>query len=297
MKFLKTLFLAAFLFNASIATFAAEKEITVGFKPFSEQLILAEMAKQLLEEKGYKVDLKGNIQTPLLRQAQESGEVDLYFEYTGTAYITIHKQKDFEIYSDVQKCYDWVKEYDAKKGLVWLDMFQFNNTNSIMMRKTDSDTYNIHTLSDLSNHIKSNKEPKIKLAVSAEFFARKDGFKGLAKKYQFPRRFDLIKMDFGLIYKALYDKSIDAGLGYSTDGRIANWGFVNLVDDKNYFPVYYPAAVVRQDTLEANPDIDEILKPMSEKLTSDQIMKMNAAVDIHNEKPADVARKWIESIR
>ena len=274
-------------------SFAQAKSITIGTKTYSEQFILAELAKILLEEQGYEVTVKKNLPTAIIRKALENNSIDFYFEYTGTAYTVFYKQKDIAVMTNSESSYQWIKEKDAEKGLIWLDKLGFNNTNAIMIRKEDQDLHKIYSLSDLSNHLKEH--PEFRFAVSAEFYARADGYRPLSRKYTFPKKINLIKMDFGLIYKALKDKSVDAGLSYSTDGRIASWGFVTLIDDLQHFPVYYPAAVIRSEILNKHPDIAEILKPISEKLTMEDIQKMNAAVDIDGLPVAKIAKEWVDT--
>ena len=288
----KFLVLMSFCFGLSQTVIA--KKLVVGAKTFSEQIVLAEIAAELLRKEGYDVKIKGNIQTALLRKALETGNVDLYFEYTGTAYITFYKQSDPETYSDPQKIYKWVKESDKEKGLIWLDLFSFNNTNSFIMRKDMQEEKKIFSFSDLSTYLHKKSNDPLKIAISAEFYARADGYKRLAKAYDFPRNNKLIKMDFGLIYTALKNKDVDIGLGYSTDGRIGAWGFVNLKDDKNFFPNYQPAAVVREEILDKHPEIQKALLPMAQYINAKNIRQMNAAIDLDNKDPKAVAHQWIQ---
>ena len=101
-------------------------------------------------------------------------------------------------------------------------------------------------------------------------------------------------MDDGLVYKALKDKQVDVSMGFATDGRIAAFGFINLVDDKSYFPIYNPAPVVRADILKKYPEIEGILKPISEKLTTAEMQKLNAMVDIEHKDISKVAGEWLK---
>lgn len=290
MKKMAASIIACFLFTN--VALAHQGTITIGAKTYSEQYILAEIAKILLENEGFDVNVKSNLVTAIIRTAIKSGEIDLHFSYTGTAYTVFHKQKDVEIMTDPQKIYEYVKKADVPNGIIWLDMIPFNNTNALMIRKEDQEKYNLFSITDLSAFLNDN--PEYRFAISAEFSARKDGYRYLSRKYKFPRNVNLIKMDFGLIYKALKDKQVDVGLSYSTDGRISAWGFVNLEDDLNHFPVYFPAACVREEVLQKYPEIEEILKPMSEKLTVDDMRRMNAAVDIEDRPVSEVAQEWVD---
>ena len=112
-----------------------EKSITVGGKNFTEQYILPEIAEILLEENGFNVTLKTGVGSTVARQSLESKQIDMYYEYTGTAYTVYHKQSDKDVMTNQEQCYQWVKDADSKKGLVWLDKVKFNNTYTLMMRK------------------------------------------------------------------------------------------------------------------------------------------------------------------
>jgi osmoprotectant transport system substrate-binding protein len=228
---------------------AAEEEITIGGKNFTEQYILPELAKILLEKNGFDVDLKTGVGSTVVRQSLENDQIDFYYEYTGTAYTVYYKQSDRDVMTDEDRCYEWVKEADAKEGLVWLDRVEFNNTYTLMMREKQAQKLGIASISDLSRYLKDHPGELV-IGVNAEFWERPDGFKPLMKLYGFQVPYDKVKkMDSGLVYMALKEKQVDVSMGFATDGRIAAFGFVNLVDDKSYFPIYNPAPVVRAQVL------------------------------------------------
>jgi glycine betaine/choline ABC-type transport system substrate-binding protein len=103
------------------------------------------------------------------------------------------------------------------------------------------------------------------------------------------------KMDSGLVYQALRDKNVDVSMGFATDGRISALGYVTLDDDKNYFPTYNPSPVVREDALEKYPELKEIFQPLSKKLTTEEMQKLNAQVDLKNKDEEDTARDWLKA--
>jgi osmoprotectant transport system substrate-binding protein len=196
--------------------------------------------------------------------------------------------------TDREKCYSWVKNADAAKGLVWLDPVRFNNTYTLLMRKKQAEKLGIKSISDLSKYLNKNNK-KLVIGVGAEFWERPDGFKPLMKLYGFNVSYNkLKKMDDGLVYKALKDKHVDVSMGFATDGRISSFGFVVLKDDKVYFPMYNPAPVVRKSVLYKYPEIKDILKPVSEKLTTQEMQHLNALVDIDHRRISDVAREWLK---
>ena len=133
------------------------------------------------------------------------------------------------------------------------------------------------------------------IGVGAEFWERPDGFKPLMKLYGFSIPYsNLKKMDDGLVYKALKDKQVDVSMGFATDGRISSFGFVVLNDDKAYFPKYNPAPVIRKPVLDEYPEIRDILKPVSEKLTTQEMQKLNATVDIEHKDINEAAMEWLK---
>jgi osmoprotectant transport system substrate-binding protein len=192
------------------------------------------------------------------------------------------------------KVYQWVKKKDAAKGLIWLAPVHFNNTYTLMMRKAQARRLGIKSISNLSKYVNMHPD-KLVIGVNAEFWERPDGFKPLMKTYGFRVPYDKIrKMDSGLVYKALKEKDVDVSMGFATDGRISAFGFVNLVDNKHYFPVYNPAPVIRKAVLDAHPRIAAILKPLADKLDTKTMQKLNAMVDVQHKDVAAVARQWIK---
>ena len=283
-----------FLLGFALPGLAADKKITVGGKNFTEQYLLPEMAKALLEKNGFEVELKTGLPTNMARKAVLTGEVDFYYEYTGTAYTVFFKQDDPKIMSDPEAVYDWVKEKDAKNDLVWLTPVKMNNTYTLMMKKAQAEKLGISSISDLAAYVDKNPED-LTVGVGTEFWNRPDGFKKLAKVYGLDVPFGNIKkMSDGLAYQALKDGQIDVGMGFATDGRIAAFGFVNIEDNKNFFPVYNPAPVVREGVLEKYPEIEKILEPLAENLSTSEMQNMNKAVDVEHKPESDVARSWLK---
>lgn len=281
------------LLNTAVPAFSAEKRITIGGKNFTEQYLLPEMAKFLLEKNGFEVTLKTGVGTAIARQSLETDQIDMYYEYTGTAYTVFYKQDDEKIMSDPQSVYDWVAQKDAEQGLIWLDPVQFNNTYTIMMRKADSAKLGISSISDYGDYVEEN--PKgLTFALEAEFWERPDGFKKLMKVYDFRMPVSQIKkMDMGLTYLALRDGQVDSAMGFATDGRIAAFDFVNLEDDKSFFPVYNPAPVIRDEILQKYPEIETILAPLAQQLDTQSMQELNAMVDVEHKDVSQAAREWL----
>jgi osmoprotectant transport system substrate-binding protein len=282
--------LAAAALTLGITSVSAQT-IVVGGKNFTEQQIMAEMTSQLLQAKGFKTDKRAGLGTAPLRQAQEAGQVDVYWEYTGTSLITFNKVTDK---LDAKATYDKVKELDAAKGLVWLNPSKANNTYALAMRKADATAKGIKSLSDLAAKVKGGDA--LKLASNAEFYARPDGLAPLQQTYGFEfGRENVVRMDTGLVYQALKDKQVDVGLVFATDGRIPAFDFVVLNDDKGFFPSYALTPVVRKETLDKNPKLADILNGLSAKLDDATMAKLNAAVDVDKKTVEEVAAGFLKS--
>ncbi len=276
---------------AGAMTTAGAAEITVGGKNFTEQQILSNMTTQYLEGLGYDVENRAGMGSAVLRQAQENGQIDLYWEYTGTSLIN---------YNDVterlgpEETYERVKELDAEKGLVWLEPSAANNTYALAMREEDAEERGIATLSDLAQAI--NEGEDLTFALNAEFYAREDGWRPLQQAYDFRvDREDVKRMDSGLVYPALRDGDVEVGLVFATDGRIPAFDFRVLEDDQGYFPAYALTPVVREETLEANPELAEQMNTLSGLLDDETMAELNARVDVERKTIEDVAQNFLEN--
>ncbi|MDT8895907.1 glycine betaine ABC transporter substrate-binding protein [Halomonas sp. I1] len=268
---------------------AQAQEIVVGGKNFTEQQILASMTAQYLEGLGHEVESRAGMGSAVLRQAQENGQIDLYWEYTGTSLIN---------YNDVteslspDETYQRVKALDGEKGLVWLEPSEANNTYALAMREESVEETGIDSLSRLAEAVNDGKE--LSFAMNAEFYAREDGWRPLQQAYDFRvGRGDVKRMDSGLVYQALRDGQVDVGLVFATDGRIPAFDFQVLEDDQNFFPAYALTPVVRQEALDAHPDLAEQMNALSSLLDDQTMATLNARVDVERETIEDVAADFL----
>ena len=272
-------------------TAEAKGPITVGSKEFTEQLILGQVTLLALEDKGFEVKDNTGLQgSDVVRGALTSGDIDLYWEYTGTAWISYLKH-DTPI-TDSQECYDKVKEEDAANDLAWLDYAPLNNTYTIMMKQEKADELGISSLSDLAAYLNKPDHEQIVFATNHEFSIRDDGLLGVYDTYGFEFD-DVATMDSGITYDALKNGEAQAAMGFATDGRIKAFGFVNLTDDKHFFPAYNVAPVVRQEVLDKYPEIAEVLNPIAAELDDATMSDLNYQVDSEHQVPKDVAEKWL----
>jgi len=265
-------------------------KITVGGKDFTEQHILTQITSIYLKEKGYKVDEASSMGSTVARSALENGQLDVYWEYTGTALMVYLKEP---VETDPDKAYEKVKELDRKNGLEWLNKSEFNNTYAILMREDYAKELGIKSISDLADFIKKNSS-ELKFGSNSEFYARKDGMKGLEKKYNYslPAK-NVVKMDTGLLYNSLKEGQVDVAVGFATDGRIKGFKLLVLEDDGKFFPAYNGAPVIRQEVLDEYPELGDFLNELSERLDADTMKDLNYRVDIKHEDINEVAKTWL----
>jgi osmoprotectant transport system substrate-binding protein len=261
--------------------------IKVGSKDFTEQFILGEMYALVLENQGLKVERKLNLGgTPVAQAGLQSGQIDLYPEYTGTALLTVLKQPAS---SDQKQVFNTVsKTYKEKFNLVWLDPAPMNNAQALAMTEESAKKYGIKTISDLAA-----KASQLTIASTAEFQEREDGLPGLNKVYGGLKFKKLIPLDAGLRYQALKNGQADVVEAFGTDGEISALKLVVLEDDKKLFPPYQVAPVVRQEVLDKNPGIRNALNTLSPKLTNETMQRLNYEVSGKQREPAEVAKEFL----
>ena len=290
MKAIRILAYVAGVTLLGVAALASAQNIVVGGKNFTEQQIMSQMTAQLLKAKGFNVDVKAGMGSAVVRQAQESGQIDVYWEYTGTSLITYNKISER---MSAPETYRKVKELDAAKGLVWLNPSKANNTYGLAMNEDEAKKLGIASISDLAGKVKGGQ--KLTFASNAEFYARPDGLKPLEQAYgfEFPRE-NVKRMDTGLVYQALKERQVDVGLVFATDGRIPAFHFVMLKDDKSFFPNYALTPVVRKQVLDANPKLADYLNALSAKLDDATMARLNASVDVDKKTVEDVAHAFLK---
>ena len=264
--------------------------ITIGSKDFTEEFIVAEMYAQLLENAGFTVTRKLNLGgTPIAQAAIVKGDIDLYPEYTSTGLMTVLKMPAM---SDPTQIFNSVKSsYEQQFKLTWLMPSPFNDTQALAMTQATADKYGIKTYSDLAA-----KADQLVLGGPAEFLSREDGLPGLQKAYGGFKFKDTKQLGTGsLRYQALLDGQIDVVVAFGTDGQINGDHLALLKDDKNFYPIYNVAPVVRQDTLQKYPQIATVLNKLAPLLTDAVMSGLNWQVDGPSKmEPAAVAKAFLQ---
>jgi len=271
---------------------AAAQTIVVGGKAFTEQQIMTAMTAAILKAKGFTPERKAGMGSAAVRAALENGQIDVYWEYTGTALTVFNKITDK--FASAEDAYKRIKEVDGAKGIVWLNMSPVNNTYAFAMNRDEAQKRGIVTMSDFAKAI--NGGAKLTFASNAEFYARPDGLPGWQTAYGFEFDRDNVKrMDTGLTYTALKDRQVDSAVVFATDGRIPAFNFVVLKDDKHYAPPYNLTPVVRKEVLDKNPKIADALNSISAKLNDETMAKLNASVDVDKKTPEEVAEGFLKA--
>ena len=287
-----SLLLGCLLLCAGFAQAADKPLIRIGARVFTEQTLLAEITAQYLRAKGYDAQVTGGLGSTLARSAQESGQLDMVWEYTGLSLIAYNHVTEK---LDSQQAFARVKELDAKKGLAWLSPSKFSNTYALALPENIAAQYpQINTISDLDTALRAASEDNPLVALDTEFANRSDGLAGMVKLYGMDlTRRNTRQMDAGLVYTALRNQQVFAGLVYTTDGRLSAFKLKLLEDDKHYFPDYTAAPVVRQAYLDAHPQLAEQLKPLAQLFDDETMRQLNARVDVDHESPSKVAADFL----
>lgn len=282
----------AYLLVLSMLVFSCgdrENTIRIATKPMTEQFILAEMLAQLIEDHTpYKVEITKGIGggTSNIHPALMKGDFDLYPEYTGTGWLVVLKKDSFPsspeaLYRDLQT------EYERKFGLKWIAPYGFNNSYSLAVSKENAREYNLKRFSDLAGY-----PGKFLFGAEYDFFEIPKGYDELCKSYglKFKKTKD---MDIGLKYGAIRNGDIDVVTIFTTDGQLSGSGLVALEDDKQFFPTYYCATVVREDVLQKHPGLEAALMKMDHILTDSEMADLNYQVDIQGRSDKEVAHDYL----
>jgi len=262
--------------------------IVIGSKNFTESFILGEIfAQQIEAHTNLKVERRFYLAgTYICQQAILAGRIDVYPEYTGTALTVILKEKAG---NDRQDVYQRVKEqYERRFGLTLGPALGFNDSFAIEIRGEDARRLRITSLSQAAADA-----PKWRAGFGYEFMERPDGYAGLASAYGLRFAEPPRIMDLGLLARALRDHQIDLAAGNATDGLIPALDLFVLEDDRHYFPPYEAVPVVRQQTLQQNPEVAEALVQLSGKISDQDMQRMNYAVDGQHRDVKDVVHEFL----
>lgn len=263
--------------------------VTVGSKGFTENLIVSELYALALEDQGLKVDRKFELYSSVIHDTLTKGEIDLYPEYTGTAWLTILGN---EMETDPQAIYEGIREqYEEKYGLKVLELCAVNDGNGLAMRAEAAEQYGIRTISDLQKQASG-----IRFGSTADFAEREDGLPQMEAVYG-PFDFkESTSFDNALKYDIMEAGEVDCVPAYTTDARLAEEAFILLEDDKQMWPPYNLIPVARGELLEQHPEAEEAINRISAALDTETMTELNYQVDIEKREYDEVAQEFYESI-
>ncbi|MDI2032675.1 glycine betaine ABC transporter substrate-binding protein [Saccharopolyspora sp. TS4A08] len=268
--------------------------ITVGSKNFTEQLILGYLGEFALSAAGADVRDLSSIQgSSTARKALTSDQIDVLFDYTGTSWISYNGNND--PIPDARAQFEAVREQDLERnGVAWTAVnYQVDNTYAFAVNQDAAQRLGVQNLSDIQQVVAEHPEDAT-FCVDTEFASRNDGLPGVEETYGFKTNPGNVKvLTEGAIYQATADGTCTFGEVFTTDGRIPALNLKVLADDKQFFPRYNVGVTLRDEMLKRYPQLTQVFQPISEKLTNEELMNLNAQVDVDGRDPADVARDWM----
>lgn len=267
----------------------AAAPIKIATKPMTEQFILGEMLKLVIEDTtDYSVELTKGIGggTNNIMPAMESGDFDLYPEYTSSGYIMVLKH-DSDGISDEDMWKQLQKEYKDKYDMSWIGQYGFNNTYALIVREEAAKKYNLTKTSQLANV--SNE---LVFGGNSDYIERKDGFHLLCDTYGLKFK-DVKDIDIGLKYEALKKGDIDVSNGFTTDAQLSNDNVRVLEDDKHLQVNYFCSNVVRNDTLKSHPGLEEAIMKLDNSITDKEMASLNYKVEVEGKEDAEVAKDYL----
>lgn len=270
--------------------------IAVGSKEFTEQQVLCEITAQALESTGAIVKREcGMSGSATVRSALESGAIDMYWEYTGTGWVTHLGETD--PITDPTELWETLDKADQEQnGITWLKPSPANNTYAIAVASELVEELGVSTISDYAALANENPE-QAGFCGAAEFFGRNDGWPGVMEAYGFDLpKANTSELAAGAIYNGI-DKQNPCTFGevFATDGRIQALDLTVMEDDKKFFTPYNPSLSVRTEILDEHPEIADIFAPISGVLTNETLQKLNAEVDVDGASATDVASRWLKA--
>jgi len=265
--------------------------VIVGSKDFTESIVLSKIVKQFILANGGKVVDKTNIKgSSTTREAMVSGDINMYWEYTGTAWLVYQKQTDVNI--SPTDLYKKVVAGDKKAKVTWGPMTSFNDTYAWAITKANAAKYGIKTYSDLAKKLPAGSA----WCVESEFQSRPDGWAGFKTKYGISDSNITTKvLDTGAIYQATKDGQCMVGEVFATDGRIGALGLMVPEEDISYFPPYNAALTMTDATAKKYPQLVKALAPIAGKISNATMQNLNARVDVLGEDADTVAKSFLSA--
>lgn len=290
-KIISVLLIGALLLTALGGCGGSDKKVTIASKLFTENILLSEIYAQLIEGRtDVEVERKQNLGgTSVTFPAMQNGEIDIYVEYSGTAYGEIFLQdasggsiSSDDIYSYV------VEHFNSEYNITMYKPIGINNTFALGMLRSLADERGIRTMSDLADH------PDLRFGANHLFYTREaDGYDSMVALYGMNFT-EALKMDTSLLYDAIEQGQLDVMVVYATDSLLKKYDMVILEDDKALFPAYHGAPICRNEVLEEYPELNEVLDLLAGRITDERMQELDYEIDVNNKTPEEVAKTFIE---
>ena len=266
---------------------ASAGTVRIASKPMTEQYVMTEMLRELIEDRtGLTVELTQGVGggTSNIMPAMESGEFDLYPEYTSTGWNLVLGEEG--VYSE--DLFDELAgAYEDELGMSWRGMYGFSDQYGLVVRREIAEQYDLSTYSDLAR-----VAGELTLGAEYDFYERPDGYDALCAAYGMSFG-DTMDMDIGVKYEALAVDQVDAMIVFTTDGQLSQADAVLLEDDLGFFPSARCGNVVRDEALEEHPELGPVLDELEGTITDDDMARMNYEVESEGADPADVAHEFL----
>lgn len=261
--------------------------IVIGGKPFNEQYILDQMIAILLEEQGFTTEIKSGMNDATLFEGMKKGQVDVYVEYTGTAYSQLLKLPPLERW-EPDVVYERVSEGLEDEGITPLFKIGFRDDYAIAVREDWARETGVSTIEDLVPYA-----PEMVLGSDLVFHEREDGLPRLREVYGISFA-DVKPMSPTLMYEAIDKGQVDAIPPYTTDSRVDLYSLEILEDNKAAMPPYETMLLIRSPLAE-NDAITSALAPLEERIDTDTMRALNAEFDIEKREARDIAMDYLVS--
>lgn len=282
---------AVALLAAQTADIAAARSFVVGGKAFTEQYVLAEITRQMLEKAGIEAETRVGFATDEIRQAQLAGDVDISWDYTWTGYKFHHGMSEWK---PADQVLDELRDLDEDAGLIWLSRSNVNNTYAFAVNLDYAAEACIHSMEDLARAIRNGLD--VRLASDQECHKREDCLLGAQSAYDFRIPQERIEvMNVNDTYEALRERRADVAVVYATDGKIPAYDLEILEDQKSVFAEYYIVPVARAAALSEDPRIGPILELIARSLDQDTSQELHYRVDVVGQPIEQVAAFFIAS--
>ncbi|TKD68717.1 glycine betaine ABC transporter substrate-binding protein [Pseudalkalibacillus hwajinpoensis] len=265
--------------------------IVISGKPWTEQYILPHLlAEYIKANSDYEVEVDAGVgEVNILQQALVDGDIDMYVEYTGTGLEAVLKESA-DSSESADEIFKRVKKgYKDEYNLVWLEPLGFENGYTLALTEETNEGLNAETFSDLIA-----KSEQMVFGAPHAFYEREDGYETLVNAYGFNFK-GTESLDPNIMYDALNEGEVDVIPAFTTDGRIARFNLVTTKDDKQFFPPYYAAPVVRQEVLDSHPDLEKVVNEFAGNISEEEMAEMNAKVDMDGKEPEDVAVEFLKN--